>query len=313
MHELALEARSLTKRFGKVLALDGLDLEVLPGESVALLGTGDAGKSTALRCFAGLSRPTRGRVALGGVPPTSRAGLAARRRLGWLPQEPAFYDWMSCRELLAFAADLLGVDRRATADRVGETLERVGLTEIADRRIAGLSLPQRQRLGIAQAIVGEPEVLLLDEPLGWLDDPGRGEVLRLLAGMRGSAAIVVGTADATVAESTCERIVVLDGGRPLASSPALALLDRVAPRDYVLRIAPGPGLALAGLVARLAQESWVHEVRAIDDGLRVAARDEARADRDLLPAVVATGLVVRELRRDRPSTEVIVERLRGTA
>ena len=313
MHELALEARALTKRFGKVVALDGLDLQVSPGESLAILGTGGAGKSTVLRCLAGLVRPTGGSVALGGVSPASRAGLAARRRLGWLAQEPAFYQWLTAREQLAFAADLLGVERNVAADRVSETLERVGLSAAADQRISELSLPLRQRLGIGEAIVGEPEVLLLDEPLGWLDAAGRGETLGLLAGIRGSAAILIATADAAVAESTCDRVVVVDHGRVLATSPTLALLDRVAPRDYVLELAHGPGLALAGFVARLAREPWVAELTALHDGLRVAVRDEERAERELLPAIVATGLVVRGLRRERPATAVIVDRLRSAA
>jgi len=309
--ELALEARALGKRFGKVVALDRLDLQVLPGERVAILGDASAGKSTAVRCLAGLARPTSGGALLFGEPVTSRAGLAARRRLGVLGQYSGFYDWMTGRELLAFVADLLGLDRSRAAERIAGTLERLGLGDVADGRIGEYELPQRGRLGVAQALVGEPEIVLLDEPLGGLDATGRTDVIGLLRDLPGETAVVVATRDLGLAESICERAVVLDGGRRLAAEPTIAMLDRAAPREYVLEAEPGPGLALAGLAARLAHETWVRDVASVDSTLRIAVEDAARAERELLPAVVGTGIPVRTLRRERPPVGALVERLRG--
>ena len=311
MHELALEARALSKRFGKVVALDRLDLQVLPGERVAVLGDAAAGKSTAVRCLAGLARPTSGSALLFGEPVASRAGLAARRRLGVLGQEPGFYEWMTGRELLAFAVDLLGLDRGRAAERIAGTLERLGLGDVAHQRIGEYSLPLRARLGVAQAIVGEPEVVLLDEPLGWLDVAGRDEVIGILRELPLATAVVVATRDIGLAEALCERVVVLDGGRVIAAEPTIGLLDRAAPREYVLEAEPGSGVALAGLAARLAHETWVRDVAAVDSTLRIAVGDAARAERELLPAVVATGITVRTLRRERPPVGALVERLRG--
>ena len=313
MHELAIDARGLTKRFGKTLALDGLDLAVEPGESVALLGAHGAGKSIALRLFAGLARPTGGRVTVSGVAPASRAGLAARRRMGMLAQEPAFYDWMTGRELLAFAADLLGIERRVAGDRIVGTLERVGLGAHVDRQVAEYSLPLRRRLGIGQALVGEPTLLLLDEPLGSLDATGASDVLGIIDELRGSASMVIATADVALAETACDWIVVLDGGRMLAAAPTHDLLARLGPRDYVIEMAPGSGLALAGLLARLSSEPWVRAVGSSEGTLRVAVRDESRADHELLPSVVATGLTVLGLWRERPRVDLLLERLRGEA
>ena len=125
MHELALEARSLTKRFGKAVVLDGLDLQVRPGESVAILGGSAAGKSVTLRLFAGLARPSDGEVLVHGVRMTSGAGLDARRRVGFVPQEPALYPWMTARELLEFGVSLLGMDRRAVASPMPEDAPRM--------------------------------------------------------------------------------------------------------------------------------------------------------------------------------------------
>jgi ABC-type multidrug transport system ATPase subunit len=313
VHELAIEARGLTKRFGKTVALEHLDLTVGADESVALLGAGGAGKSTVLRLLAGLARPSGGRVTVSGVAPASRAGLGARQRLGMLAQEPVFYGWMTGRELLAFVADLLGIERREARDRIVGTLERVGLAAVADRQIGAYSLPERQRLGVGQALIGEPEILLLDEPFGWLDSAGTSEVLALIDQLRGSTSIVIATADVALAEGACDRIVVLDAGQVLATASTKDLLARLGPRDYVIEMAPGSGLALAGLLARLSSEPWVRAVASSEGTLRVAVRDEWRADHELLPSVVATGLTVLGLRRERPGVDVLLDRLRGEA
>jgi ABC-2 type transport system ATP-binding protein len=222
VHELVIEARGLTKRFGKVLALDHLDLEVPAGTSLGLVGERGAGKSVAMRLLAGLARPTSGMVTLAGVPLHSRRGLAARAKLGVLDQEPSLYDWMTGRELLAFTADLLGIARSEAPARVEAILDRVGLTEAAGRRVEEYSLPLRQRLGLAQALVGEPDVLLLDEPLGWLDAAGREDVLALLRELRGSLTMVIATGELDLAKAACDSVVVLDAGR---------IVPRGQPRD----------------------------------------------------------------------------------
>jgi ABC-2 type transport system ATP-binding protein len=174
----------------------------------------------------------------------------------------------------------------------------------------------RQRLEIAQALLGDPELLLLDEPLGWLEPAGRSEILELLARLRGSVAMVVATADVALAEATCDSVAVLDQGRLLATSPTTTLLDRAAPRDYILETAAGPGqagsgLGLAGLSARLRLEPWVRELTPSDGTLRIAVRDPERAERELMTVIVSTGLSVGELRRERPGVGAVVDRLKG--
>jgi ABC-2 type transport system ATP-binding protein len=311
VHELALEARALTKRFGKAVALDRLDLQVQPGESVAILGAGAAGKSTALRLFAGLALPSSGEVLVGGVRMASRAGLEARGKVGFVPQEPALYSWMTGRELLEFGASLLAMNRQAVDGAVGDALERVGLSDAADQAIGAYGLPWRQRLSIAQALLGAPELLLLDEPLEWLDGQGQDDALALVEQLRGALAIVLATSDVDLAAATCERIVVLDQGVALAAGPATAVLDSVGPRAYVFELAPSDGLAQAGLVARLASERWVRDVSSVNGTLRVEVRDERRAERELLPAIVATGIGVEGMRRIRPELDEVVARQRA--
>ena len=310
MHELVIEARALTKRFGKVLALDHVDLEVPIGTPLCIVGESGAGKSVVMRLLAGLARPTSGVVTLAGVPLDSRRGLAARSNLGVLDQEPSLYDWMTGRELLAFTADLIGIGRSEAPARIEATLGRVGLAEAADRKVDDYPLSLRQRLAIAQALVGEPDVLLLDEPLGWLDAAGRDEILALLRGLRGSVSMVNAAGDLDLAEAACDSVVVLDGGRAVMSATIAELVERVPASVYVIEVEPGPGLALDGLVARLGREPWVRKAAAAGGILRVAIADEGRARRELFPAVVATGLPIVALRRERTDVSALVGQLR---
>jgi ABC-2 type transport system ATP-binding protein len=310
VHELVIEARGLTKRFGQVLALDHLDLEVSRATCLGIVGESGAGKSVAMRLLAGLARPTSGEVTLAGVLVGSRRGLAARSKLGVLDQEPSLYDWMTGRELLAFTADLLGIGRSEAPIRIDATLDRVGLADAADRQIDDYPLSMRQRLGLAQALVGDPDVLLLDEPLGWLDASGRDEMLALLRGLRGTLTMVIATGDLGLAEATCDSVVVLDGGRALMRASIAELLERVASFVYVIEVEPGSGVALDGLVARLARERWVRRATLSGGILRVAIADEDRARRELFPAVVATGLPIVAVRRERTDVPALVGQLR---
>ena len=133
----------------------------------------------------------------------------------------------------------------------------------------------------------------------------------VIRGRRGSATVVLATEDLELAEAIADRLVVLDAGKVIAASRTAELLDRILPREYVIEAAPGPGLALAGLAARLEGERWVRSVEAVDGTLRVAVRDQSRAERELIPAVVGTGLAVLQLRRERPGVGELVDRLRA--
>src|SRR5439155_14449514 len=240
----------------------------------------------------------------------SRRGLAARDRVGVLDQEPSFYDWMTGRELLAFTAELLGIGRTEAPARIEARLGWVGLADAADRKIDDYPLSMRQRLGIAQAVIGEPDVLLLDEPLGWLEAAGREEMLALLRGLRQSMTMVIATGDLDLAEAACDSVVVLDGGRAVMRASIPELLERVAASEYVIEVEPGSGLALGCLVARLGREAWVRKVRVVGGILRVGIADEVRAGRELFPAVVATGLPIVAVRRERTDISALVGQLR---
>jgi len=309
----AIETRGLSKHYGPIVALDGLDLVVPRGIVFGLLGPNGAGKTTTIRLLAGLARPTAGTAAVAGAPVVFGDGLDARRRLGVLDQDPRFYGWMRGRELLAFAAHLAGMPRREIAARVAAVLERIGLTEAADRRIAGYSGGMRQRLGIGQALVGRPEILILDEPVSSLDPEGRRDLLALIADLRRETTVIFSTHVLADVERVCDRVAILDHGRLVIEAPIGELLERFAKPVYIVEAEIGTGLAAAGLVARLRATPWVAEVTQQGSTIRVAANDEARAGRELLPAIVATGLPVASFHRERPSLEDVFIQLVGRA
>jgi ABC-2 type transport system ATP-binding protein len=213
----ALAVTGLRKRYGNVVALAGVDLQVEAGELVGLLGPNGAGKSTLVKIACGLVRPTAGRAEILGV---ASASPAARRPLGYLAELFRFPGWMSADELLALHQRLSG-SQGGERER-GELLELVGLTEARNRRIEGMSKGMQQRLGLAQALVGSPRVLLLDEPTSALDPVGRRDVRELLEELRRRGiGVLLNSHLLSEVELVCDRVAILSRGVVVAEgSPA---------------------------------------------------------------------------------------------
>lgn len=298
---VAVSIRALTKRYGPIVALDALDLEVPEGTVMGLLGSSGSGKTTAIRLLAGLVRPTTGSAVVAGVPVEGGHGVELRRKIGVLPDPDAIFEWMSGREQMSFAAELAGIPRTEIPDRVGAMLERVGLTALADARTALYDLAERRRLGLGQALLGDPRVVLLDEPLGSLDPATRADLLGLIRQLDDSVTVILSSAEPEHVESACDRVAVLESGRLLLAARVDALLGGVTGTTYVIALDRKPGLALAGLVARLGEEPWVRSIHADGQQVRVSVRDQSQAALELLPALVATGVPVAAFRRERPT------------
>ncbi|WNS43006.1 ABC transporter ATP-binding protein [Paenibacillus sp. MMS20-IR301] len=203
-----LEVDNLRKSFGGQLSVDGISFGIEAGRCVALLGPNGAGKTTTLRMLAGLLLQSGGSITFSGYPP----GTDYRRELGYLPQSPAFYSWMSGLEYTVFAAKLSGMNAREAALEAGEVLERVGLSAAARRRIGGYSGGMKQRLGLAQALVHRPRLLLLDEPVSALDPIGRREVMELLRDIRKDTTVVFSTHVLHDAEEICDDVILMNQG-----------------------------------------------------------------------------------------------------
>ncbi|MEO8437787.1 MAG: ABC transporter ATP-binding protein [Chloroflexota bacterium] len=309
----SVTCRGLTKRFGGergVLALDGLDLDVPAGSVFGLMGPNGAGKTTTLRLVTGLARPTAGAVSIDGSSVT-RDDTRARRRIGVLDQDPRYYGWMSGRELVAFAGRLQGLGASEARSRADATLELVGLADAKARRIAGYSGGMLQRLGIAQALIAQPRLLILDEPVSSLDPEGRRDLLTLIADLRGSATVIFSTHVLADVERICDRVGILDHGHLVTEGPLDDLLARFARPLYNIDPERGQEAALAALVVTLRATPWVDGLTEGDGKLIVSVSDEAAASAGLLPLVVAAGVRITAFERVRPSLEDVFLRLVG--
>ena len=203
----------VSKRYGALTAAENIDLELRGGETAALVGHNGAGKTTLIKLILGLVSPSSGRVDVLGCDPASSRGAALRERLGFLPENVAFHGAMTGRELLGFYARL----KRRGGTEVDGLLHRVGLAEAAGRRVSTFSKGMRQRLGLAQALIGKPELLLLDEPTSGLDPASRADFYRTVDDLRAEGAtVLISTHALAEIESHADRIAVLHRGRLVA-------------------------------------------------------------------------------------------------
>jgi ABC-2 type transport system ATP-binding protein len=213
-----IETHGLTKRYGGVLAVDSVDMSVRRGEVYGFLGPNGAGKTTTLRMLVGLIRPTWGTAAVAGHAPGAPAGLA---RIGSLIESPGFYPYLSGRENLRVVADLAGVDHA----RVEEVLDIVELRSRAGRKFGTYSTGMKQRLGVAAALLKDPELLILDEPTNGLDPQGMAEMRKLIKEIgQGDRTVLVSSHLLGEVEQICDRVGVISNGRLVRQSTVRGLL-----------------------------------------------------------------------------------------
>jgi ABC-2 type transport system ATP-binding protein len=220
-----IEVNHLTKHYGEVVAVDDLSFRVQPGEILGFLGPNGAGKSTTMRIVAGFVAPTSGRAAVCGHD-VAHESLAARRTLGYLPEGAPGYPEMTPRGFLAFIADVRGLTGDLRRRRLDETVERLGLGPVLDRAIDTLSKGFRRRVGLAQAILHDPPVLLLDEPTDGLDPNQKHEVRTLIGTMAPGKTIVISTHILEEVDAVCTRAIIVANGRLLADDTPRALAAR---------------------------------------------------------------------------------------
>ncbi|MFO8076373.1 MAG: ATP-binding cassette domain-containing protein [Egibacteraceae bacterium] len=260
--ELAVATRGLGKAYGGTVALEAVDLAVPRGVIYGLIGPNGAGKTTMLSLLAGLRRPTSGSIELA-VP---------RAALGVLVDTPQFEPWLSAWEVVDLSRHLTapGMDRA----RVGEVLGEVGLGEAADRRVGGFSRGMLQRLGLAACLVGDPEVLLLDEPSSALDPSGRREVLDLVGRLAHTKTVVLSTHILSDVQQVADVVGVIDEGRLRFQGPLTDLLARTS-AVYSLQVRPPAD----GLVVALATQPWVDDaVEQAPGRIRLVVSDAAAAE-----------------------------------
>lgn len=300
--KIAISAESLTKRYGSDTAVEGLDLSVPRGETYGLLGPNGAGKTTTLRMLLGLTRPTSGKVSVLEQTPGPLSGLSG---VGALVETPAFYPYLSGRMNLELVARLSGVPHAAGDDPVGSALRQVGMEKRASEKFKKYSLGMKQRLGIASTLLGEPEVLVLDEPTNGLDPRGVAEMRELIRklGGRGST-ILLSSHMLGEVEQVCDRVGVISRGHMVSEGGVGELRGhndevtvRAEPVEEALRVVREAGFEPAGEPGS-------------EGALRlVAARDSVP---ELVEKLVGSGVRLYELCPARRSLEEAYLEVAGT-
>ncbi|MCJ7825133.1 MAG: ABC transporter ATP-binding protein [Anaerolineales bacterium] len=285
--ELVIDTKGLSKTYNGVAALDALNLQVPKNSIFGFLGPNGAGKTTAIKLMLGLTRPTSGSGSIFGQDIVKHS-VDIRKRIGYLAQDPRFYEHMTARETLRFKARFYYRGPASEIEsRVAETLELVGLAEKADRPIKGFSGGERQRLGIAQAQINYPDLLILDEPAAALDPMGRRDVLEVMERLQKYATIFYSTHILDDVQRVSDTVAILNHGKLVALAPIEELLAGSRGTMYSLVIEGDAGPAQE----RVRSQAWVTDVEVVTgDGKttwQVAVTDEAAAKEQLLRLVLS--------------------------
>ena len=305
-----IEVENLTKRYGPTLAVSDVTFEVQKGEILGFLGPNGAGKTTTMRVITGYLPPSEGRVRVAGYDVVEEP-LEAKRRTGYLPESPPVYPDMTVTEYLAFVGRIKGIPRRELKSRLEEVSEKCAVTDVMNRQIGKLSKGYRQRVGLAQALIHNPEVLVLDEPTAGLDPKQIIETRQLIKGLAGRHTVILSTHILPEAAKTCQRVVVINAGKIVAVGTPDELTRRLQGFETILLAVEGPAADVKDKLQRVEGVNLV-EPRDTSDG-RVTYEVHAEKGKDvraeLARAVVESHWKLYELRTSGLSLEDIFLKL----
>lgn len=312
-----IEVRELTKYFGKIRAVDRVSFSIRRGEIVGLLGPNGSGKTTLMRVLTGFFPPTSGHASVGGCD-VQEDSLGVRRRLGYVPENVVLYPEMPVRRFLSFVAEVKGVDPSRQRERINEVMDACGLESMAKRLIGKLSRGYRQRVAIAQALISDPEVLILDEPTVGLDPRQSVEIRSLINSLEGTRTVLLSTHILPEVSRLCGRVIIIDGGRIVAEDTAAALAQRIGGVSRTLIRVDGPRDAVAAAVAALTGVDQVEpapETPSDTPGeapaFVVVSSNGETARREIAALIVERGWGLLEVRPLDPTLEELFVRLLG--
>jgi len=291
-----VEVKGLTKYYGEYAAIEDVSFRVEAGEILGFLGPNAAGKTTTMRIIAGFMPPTAGTARVCGIDVVEDS-LNARKHLGYLPEQVPLYEDMSVREYLEFYAYVRGLPRAGIEERVEKVMADTSVTEYADTLIHKLSKGYRQRVGIAQAMVHEPDLLILDEPTVGLDPRQIVEVRDLIRGLKGAHTVILSTHILPEVQAVCDRVVIINDGRVVAVDTPEALMARLKQKEEVRIEVRGPAEEVKSALSGVPGVLNVTELEARGEVCVLSV--EAEPDRDVREAaaalVVKRGWGLREL------------------
>jgi len=299
-----IEVKGLTKRYGTAAAVDGINFNVGAGEIFGLLGPNGAGKTTTILMLLGLSDITAGEARVFGHDPM-REPLSVKRLVGYLPDTVGFYDNMTAADNLHYTARLMGIAKRTRADRIAAALARVGLSDVAEKKVGTFSRGMRQRLGLAEIIMKDARIAILDEPTNGLDPQASIELLELIRALKAhGVSILLSSHLLDRVQSVCDRVALFNNGRIALMGTVGELGRHVLGGGFAVEVEAESG---DGLVKRLSALPGVRSVEAPAPGrFRMICDRDMRAE--AAAAVVAAGGRLKELKLDQPSLETIYTR-----
>ena len=301
-----IEVQHLTKRYGPVTAVDDISFTVERGEILGFLGPNGAGKTTTMRVLTGYMPPTGGKAIVAGYDVFEQP-IEAKRRIGYLPETPPLYPDMTVREYLSFVAKIKGVARAERKARVEEMMRKTHILDVAHRHCGKLSKGYRQRVGLAQALMHNPDVLILDEPTAGLDPKQIIETRQLIRGLAGDHTIILSTHILPEVSQTCQRVVIINRGKVVAVDTPDNLTSRLRGSETMYLQVDAAGADAASVLQRI---SGVTRVAAADSkqhvvGYEVDSETGRDVRRELAAAVVSRGWGLLEMRPMRMSLEEI--------
>ena len=303
MSDIVIEANGLTKRSGRATAVNGISFTVGKGEIFGLLGPNGAGKTTTILMMLGLTEVTAGTVRVLGRDPV-REPLQVKRQVGYLPDSVGFYDYMTAADNLRYTAALVGFEGAEIDKRVGSALDRVGLIDVANQRVATYSRGMRQRLGLAEILMKDSQVAILDEPTSGLDPQATTELLEMIRSLkRDGVAVLISSHLLERVQSVCDRVALFSAGNIALIGTVPELARQVLGGGYNVEVeADGEGLA--------EKFSEMSGVKAVDQSgpsrYRLLAERDIRAE--AAAVVVNAGGKLRQLAVEEPSLDTIYNR-----
>jgi ABC-2 type transport system ATP-binding protein len=301
-----IEVQNLTKRYGPVTAVDDVSFKVERGEILGFLGPNGAGKTTTMRVLTGYMPPTEGKVIVAGYD-VFQQPLEAKRRTGYLPETPPLYPDMKVRDYLAFVAKIKGVPRAERKERIVAVMERTRIDDVGHRLCSKLSKGYRQRVGLAQALLHNPEVLILDEPTAGLDPKQIIETRELIKNLAGDHTVILSTHILPEVSQTCQRVVIINKGHVVAVDTPDNLTSRLRGSETLYVQVDGIGADVQRTLEQIAGVTRVtkSDTRGAATGFEVDSETGRDVRREIASSVVARGWGLLELRPMRMSLEEI--------
>lgn len=306
-----IEIKDLTKKFGEAKALDGVSFSVKKGEVLGFLGPNGAGKSTTMKIITAFIAPTSGSVEVGGMDVADNS-LEVRKKIGYLPENVPLYEDMRVLDYLKFIAEIRGLGRGEARERIEKMVEICGLKKVVRKNIGELSKGYRQRVGLAQAMVHDPEILVLDEPTTGLDPNQIAEIRRLIKELGKDKTVILSTHILPEVSATCSRVIIINEGKIAAEGTPKELSEKLKGKNIVYAKIKGPkDEVLAELGDMENVESAKQTDKESDDifGYEIAAKGDADIREYLFLAVARRGWSVLESRVKEISLEEVFREL----